>query len=387
MKILHTADWHVGRTIRGRSRADEHRAVLAEIVQIAHDQEVDLAIVAGDLFDSAAPSPESEEIVYAALLALADSGAQVIVVAGNHDNPWRLKAVQPLLDRAAQIHAAATLARPDQGGVIQVETRSGQSARVVLFPFLSQRQIVRASDLMGEDAKAHAESYDSRCRGLLEQLCGGFDESCVNLVVAHLMVQKAEPGGGERSVHSGLDYQIPAAAFPTRFVHYVALGHVHKAQSLNANIPIWYSGSPLHLDFGDTDRRKCVLLIEATLQTPATTRRVFLESGRRLRELKGSFAQLEQQAEGVGQEYLRVVLEGPPRVGLADEVRALLPNTVEVRLAESPQAGSVVDYGPPADRTPQELFAEFLQERGRQDERLSRLFEELLEEVYEAEAS
>ena len=97
VKILHTADWHVGKTLRGRSRADEHRGVLDEIVAITRDEAVDLVLVAGDQFDRAVPSPESEQIVYDALLRLARTGAHVVVIAGNHDNPRRLAAVKPLL--------------------------------------------------------------------------------------------------------------------------------------------------------------------------------------------------------------------------------------------------------------------------------------------------
>jgi exonuclease SbcD len=101
MRILHTADWHVGKTIRGLSRADEHRAVLDEIVGLATERSVDLVIVAGDLFDTASPTPEAEQIVYQALLGLRASGAQVVVIAGNHDNPNRLLAVAPLFDELA----------------------------------------------------------------------------------------------------------------------------------------------------------------------------------------------------------------------------------------------------------------------------------------------
>ena len=92
MKILHTSDWHVGRRIRGHDRSEEHRNVLAEMVGLADTNHVDLTVVAGDVFDTASPSPVSEEIVWRALLDLADI-APVLVVAGNHDSPNRLDAV------------------------------------------------------------------------------------------------------------------------------------------------------------------------------------------------------------------------------------------------------------------------------------------------------
>ena len=97
MRLLHTSDWHVGKTIRGRSRHDEHEAVLGEIVEITKDREVDVVLVAGDLFESAAPTPESEALVYKTLLRLSEHAQHVVVIAGNHDNPRRLGAVAPLL--------------------------------------------------------------------------------------------------------------------------------------------------------------------------------------------------------------------------------------------------------------------------------------------------
>ena len=90
VRVLHTSDWHVGKAIRGRSRAAEHQAVLAEIAGVAEREDVDLVIVAGDLFDTAAPTPEAERIVYRALLDLAAGGRPVVVVAGNHDSAARL---------------------------------------------------------------------------------------------------------------------------------------------------------------------------------------------------------------------------------------------------------------------------------------------------------
>ena len=127
VKFLHTGDWHVGKTMRGRSRADEHRAVLDEIAALAAAEQVDAVLVAGDLFDTAAPTAESEQIVYGALLALARSGAHVVVVSGNHDNERRLQAVAPLLE-LGRVTMAASFRRPDEGGVVEVSSRDGRRA-------------------------------------------------------------------------------------------------------------------------------------------------------------------------------------------------------------------------------------------------------------------
>src|SRR5918995_5472832 len=115
MRVLHTSDWHVGKALRGRSRAAEHEAVLAEIAGVAGRESVDLVIVAGDLFDTATPTAEAERIVYQALLDLADGGRPVLVVAGNHDSAQRLGAVAPLSE-ASRIHVASAVRPPHHGG-------------------------------------------------------------------------------------------------------------------------------------------------------------------------------------------------------------------------------------------------------------------------------
>src|ERR1700754_5310301 len=118
MRLLHTSDWHVGKTLKGRPRLDEHRAVLREIVQLARREQVDAVLIAGDLYDSAAPNAATQQLVVGALLALADTGARVIAIAGNHDHAATLDAYRPLA-----AHAGITLVgavRPaDRGGVIR----------------------------------------------------------------------------------------------------------------------------------------------------------------------------------------------------------------------------------------------------------------------------
>src|SRR5690606_20717472 len=139
VKILHTADWHVGRSIRGRSRHGEQEEVLAEIARTAAAEGVDLVLVAGDLFDTSSPPPAAERLVYRTLLQLAEV-APVVIVAGNHGQPRRLEAVAPLLE-LGRVIVGAVLSRPDEGGVV----RPIEGVRVAMIPFLSQRGIVTAS--------------------------------------------------------------------------------------------------------------------------------------------------------------------------------------------------------------------------------------------------
>jgi exonuclease SbcD len=384
VRILHTSDWHVGRTIRGRSRAGEHEAVLAEITRIAEAESVDLVLVAGDQFDMSAPSPEAERITYQALLDLAATGAQVVVVAGNHDHRHRLAAVAPLL-AARGIHAGAVPQAADQGGVLRLRTRNGEDARIAVVPFLSQRYIIRAEELMGLGAGEHAQCYDDRARGLIAHLCGAFTSDTVNLLVAHLMVAGGMLGGGEREAHTIFDYCVSAAAFPAN-AHYVALGHLHRAQRIPAACPVHYSGSPLQLDFAEASDDKFVLIVDAQPGVPAEVRPVRLTEGLRLRTIEGTLEELEQHAGAGGQdppqEHLRVIVRGQARAGLADEVRAMLPDAVEIKI-HTPQRDEDPGERPQRlGRSPHELFAEYLTEQGADDERVRGLFAELLDEAY-----
>lgn len=379
MRFLHTADWHVGKTLRGRSRADEHRAVLKEIATIADDQGVDAVLVAGDLFETAAPSPESEEIVYQALLALSKN-RPVVVVAGNHDNPRRFQAVRPLLG-LANVHALATVARPDEGGVLRLDV-SGGKANIVLLPFVSQRGIVGVDALMNEDADQHAAEYADRMARVLQTLCANAPGDAMNLVLAHAMVHGGTMGGGERSAHTVFAYSVPTGAFPSDF-HYVALGHLHRRQQLAGTCPIYYSGSPLQLDFGETEHTKGINLIEAVADQPADVKFVPLSSGKSLRKVKGTLAELTQAASSLGDDHLLVEVNEPQRPGLADQVRSLLPNAVEVRLAQTTAtAGAVPDE---RQGRPQDLFRRYLKEQGQRNKQMEALFDKLLDEVLVAD--
>lgn len=388
MKLLHTADWHVGKTVRGQSRADEHIAVLAEIAGIADDEAADVVLVVGDVFDVAAPAPESERIVYQALLDLSAKGERpVVVVSGNHDNPRRLGAVTPVFD-LANVHVQTAVRPPDDGGVLELTTAGGESLRLALLPFLSQRHVVRAADLMALDATETGGHYAARLAQIIDILTSGFAPDAVNIVLAHLMVSGGVLGGGERSAHTIFDYWVTANAFPAS-AHYVALGHLHRPQRLDAPCPVWYCGSPLAMDFGEGEDRKAVLLIEAEVGVPAAVREVPLTAGRRFRTVKGSLADLAAVASDdpgrAEHDYVRVVVLEKARVGLADEVRELFPGAVDIKIdsgGPEPKGTAPVDR---PGQSPHDLFGAYLDENGVDDARLLALFDDLLERALEAD--
>lgn len=376
MKLLHTSDWHVGKQIRGNGRADEHRSVLFEIGEIAEREEVDLVLVAGDLFDTSSPSPESEAIVFEVLLRFARTGAEVVVIGGNHDNARRLRALAPVF-RGCGVHVLGEPARPDQGGVRSFTARDGTGVNLALLPFVSQRAIVRSEHLMSAEAFQNAQRYSQRLAAIVDTLCAGYAADTVNILMAHAFVTGGAAGGGERAAHLVEEYAVAAPTFPTAAA-YVALGHLHKAQAIAGATAIHYCGSPLQLDFGEVNDRKQINIVELSPGIPAKVKPVELEGGRRLSSYRGTVDQLRSSVTD-DDSWLRLIVQESHRAGLGDEVRAMFgERVVEVRI-ESPSSSVVQDAANRRGRTPHELLDEYMAAHGADDPRVRKLFAQLLE--------
>jgi exonuclease SbcD len=382
MKFLHTSDWHIGKTLKGRDRLDEQRAVLAEIAQIAEENRVDAVLVAGDVYESWAPSAPAQYLVVQTLLRLRQAGAEVIVIAGNHDHGPTFEAYRPLMD-VAGITVVGMVRPPDKGGVVRFRAHSGgEDVQVTVLPFLTQRYAVRAAEIVTQTPSENVRAYDEMVRRVVAALTAGFRGDTVNLLMAHLTCIGGTFGGGERPAQSIFEYSVPATIFPVS-AHYVALGHLHRRQVLPAHAPVHYSGSPLAVDFGEQDNTNVVCLAEAAPGIPARVTDIRITSGRRLRTVRGTLAELESLAASFGEDYLRAWLREPVRAGLRDDTVAVLPNALEVRIDPefaAPARERAADPGRAA-RTPGQLFAEYCESRQVTDERVAALFGELHDEA------
>ncbi len=381
MKLLHTSDWHVGKTLKGINRLEEQREVLKQIVDVARAEQVDAVLLAGDLYDTAVPSAEAQQLVVKTLLALAKTGAEVIAIAGNHDHASTFDAYRPLM-RAAGITLVGTARRADRGGVVRFTARStGEQANVAVLPFISQRYAVRAAQIVAGTPAENAGTYEAMVREVLAGLTAAFTGDAVNVVMAHLTVTNAVLGGGERAAQSIHDYHVPANAFPAS-AHYVALGHFHRRQALPAATRVEYCGSPFAVDFGEQDNTHVVCIVEASPSTPANVRDVPITAGRRLRTVSGTAEQLIARAEEFGQDYLRVYVREPASAGVRERIVDALPNALEVRI--DPEFAVQVNTERPAarpDRTPAELFADFCSHAGVDDPRVTALFGQLHDDL------
>jgi DNA repair protein SbcD/Mre11 len=375
MKILHTSDWHVGKVLKGRSRLEEQIAALAGVVAIAREERPDLIIVAGDLYDTAQPSPEATRVVTRALTALRNTGSDVVAIGGNHDNGAALDALRPWAD-AAGVTLRGRVSDRREEHVIQGRTKAGEAWRCVALPFLSQRYAIRALEMFElTEAQAQATYADHLSR-LLASLCESFDEHAINLITTHLTVVGGLMGGGEREAHTILSYAVPAYIFPAN-THYVALGHLHRPQTLPGRCPVRYSGSPIAIDFGEEENKPSVSIVEVSADTAAQVREVPVPVAVPLRTVRGTLEELSQLE--VGEAWLRVYVAEPPRAGLREQVQEMFPRALEIRVDSAAPADKV--RASRVGKSASELFADYLAHKGSDDKQTQALFDRLYEEV------
>lgn len=381
MRFIHTADWHIGKTLRGRSRMDEFAAALDEIAKVAIDAKADAVLVGGDVFDSQTSAPEAEKLVYDFLARLLPERIACVLIAGNHDNPRKLSALANLLDNLG-IFIRGEPAGPSAGGVVTVPSRDGyETAQVAVLPFVSERRIVDACQLMNPEYEWY-EAYSERVAQMLRVLARAFAADTVNVILAHLLISGARAGTGERPLHLGEVYAVNAQQLPDN-AQYIGLGHLHRPQEILAPSKTCFAGSLIELDFGEREQDKRVVLIEAKPGRPAQIESVSLSAGRKLRDVTGTLSELEALAAQVGSDFLRVrVRVDAPTPGIADRVREVLPNALDVQLDYERQE-------PTRDATrlgrldAAELFAEFYEHRkgAKPSEELVGLFRSVYEEA------
>jgi exonuclease SbcD len=381
VKILHTSDWHIGKVLKGQSRLDEQLAVLAEIVSIAEAEKPDLVIVAGDLYETAAPTAETKKVVVRALTALRRHSDSVVAIAGNHDHGAEIDALRPWADGAGITLRGAVAKAADH--LISGVTGAGEPWRLAALPFVSQRYAVRASEMFELSSAEASATYADHVARLYAALTSSFDDGTetINLATAHLTVVGGKLGGGERDAHTIEAYAVPSMVFGSS-IHYVALGHLHRRQQVAGPCPIHYCGSPFAVDFGEEENSPSVSIVETSATTAAKVRPVPITSAVPLRTLRGSLPELAA-ARVDPAAWLRVYVREKPRAGLKEEVQALLPRALEVRI--DPQVLPELDPGAPrtarAGRSPGELFGEYLAAKGVGDDAVGALFNRIHDDV------
>jgi DNA repair protein SbcD/Mre11 len=390
MKFLHTSDWHVGRTIRNRSRIDEHRAVFAEIIDIAKQEQVDAVLVTGDIFHERRPALEAQELVAETLAELARARIPSVLIPGNHDDPSLLRALKPL-GTLVQAHIVPDVVADLSSLIVPIPARAGgEKALIGCLPYLHPHMVLSTAESMGMPEEARLSTYQGKVQDFFRALADGIrqrDQGAVSIVLAHLHLLECEFGGGEwRSsvlpINTGF---LPA------HVQYVALGHLHKPQLVEkAKSQTRYAGSILQMDFGERDQKKSVCLISASPGKPAKINEISLNKGKWLLRRSGTAEAILAQAQDFIDAWVEVVLSlDTTSLALVDKIRGL-PEVISLRFAEPAETATSngdEDHANRVDRPAAELFREYYKSKRKIDPepQLMELFARLYQEASTAQ--
>jgi len=296
MKILHTADWHLGKRLDRFSRLEEQVLVLNEIVEIADEQNVDLILIAGDLFDNFNPSVEATELFYKTLKRLSLNGKRpVIAISGNHDSPNLIDAPDPLARECGIIligHPKANIApfelehfkiSNSTHGFIELQLKDKNfPIRILHTPYANE---VRLKEYFGENKEEELNKVLAENWAVIaNEFC---DENGINLLMAHLYINKKgapilEEPEGEKPIKIGNADLIYSDIIPSQ-IQYTALGHLHGFQNIGTpEKPIVYSSSPLCYSFSEAGQTKYVSIIEAEPNKEVSFEKLALKNGKKL---------------------------------------------------------------------------------------------------------
>lgn len=268
MRVLHTADWHLGQHfLTGQERLTEQRAFLAWLLRAVQAHGVDALVVAGDVFDTTTPSHAAQELYYNFLVQMQGTDCRdVVVVGGNHDSPTLLNASRQLLQQL-RVHVVGGVPADPAEQVVALAATGGRPALVVCaVPFLRDRDLRLA--VAGETPderqvrirQSIADHYASLAGSAA--VLGRREQDVPVLATGHLYAAGGEAReGAERDVHIGGLGLVGAEHFPAAF-DYVALGHLHRPQVVGGRAHIRYAGSPVPLSFTEADDRQQVLLLD-----------------------------------------------------------------------------------------------------------------------------
>ena len=357
MKILHTSDWHLGRTLH-KVDLHEHQAVFLDwLVDLVEAEQVDVVVIPGDVYDRAVPAVSSVTLLDRALARLADTGATVVLTSGNHDSPERLGFGRSLM--RGGIHLLTDV--PGIEHPVTVEDEHGE----VLFFGLPYLEPDRArTELVAAGEEPLARSHEAVTRAALDRVRerAADHPGARTVVLAHTFVSGGEASDSERDLTVGGVDSVPAGVLGG--IDYLALGHLHGCQDLTRSVgaPAWYSGSPLAFSFSERHHRKSVLLVELGAPgTAAQVRRIETPVPRRLTELRGTLEEILARRDEHAGDWLKVVVTDPARPAhLQEQLREAYPHLL---LTEYAPEGREAREGTPVvrrEQNPLEVMDEFL---------------------------
>jgi DNA repair protein SbcD/Mre11 len=297
LRVLHTSDWHLGQKLTNLSREPEQELALDWLLETIIDQSVDALIVSGDVFDTYHPSVSAETLYYRFLARLYSTPCRhVVIIGGNHDSPARLNAPKPLLN-ALNMHIVGQISDDIDKEIIVLKDASGQAELVIAaVPFLREQHLAFTETGL---------QIDERRKGIRTAIQGHFAQvaeaaksrgatNCPHICMAHLCIGGQEVTEEQSRIYLGDTQTLSSTDFDPIF-DYVALGHIHRAQKMNATGTIRYCGSMIPLSFSELEQKKLVYLIDFEESKVAKISEIAVPIYRRLVRIKSSIEEIGAQ--------------------------------------------------------------------------------------------
>lgn len=377
MRILHTADWHLGRTLHGASLQTAHEAFADHLVELVEQEGIDAVLVAGDVYDRAIPPVESVELLGDTLCRLT-ARTRVVITSGNHDSAVRLGfGASMFRDRLAVRTRVAEVGAP----VVLPDAHGDAGLVVYPVPYLDPDA---SRQQLGGVERTHAAVVGAAVERIATDRAR-FDPAVPVVVLAHAFVGRGATSDSERDIRVGGVDAVPSALFRSADPAYVALGHLHRAQRTGdpEHDPlIRYSGSPLAFSFSEADHVKSSVIVDVDGLVPAV-RTVPAPVPRRLVRARGTLAELESSAWDADRDaWAEVTVTDPVRTAdMMARARACFPYLLTFAHQPADRAGA----GPArvtATVDPMEVLHDFVADAGGRDATTEE--ELVLRDAYEA---
>lgn len=321
MRLLHTSDWHLGRKLYDRPRIEEHQQFLDWLLQLIEAKQIDVLLLAGDVFDSSIPPARVVDMFYHFLFRLyKETTATAVIIAGNHDSAMRLAAAREFL-KIARIHLIGSMPSEAAQYVIPI-TKNGEEIAVVALPYLPEGEIL--SHVSFEKQIDSTRRYREAIKMLYQKSLQAIPQEIPKIIMGHFFLAGGQMSDSERTIQVGGSLPLTSEDLPSE-VNYIALGHLHRPQRFQQNgCPIIYSGSPIPLTFKEAEHAKKLYMIDVKSNKQIEIDEIVVPIFRPLVRVTGTFSQIIAMAETEQWEgkLIEVIIDiDMPQIGLSDQIR------------------------------------------------------------------
>jgi len=372
-RILHTADWHLGKQLMDQERHADHQRFLECFLSTVAEQSIDAVIISGDVFDGVNPPAKSEELYYTTLAALHGIGVAAVIVSGNHDSPTMLRSASTIIGKLGH-HIITDVPETGTPHIVLLPNADAPSVAIAAIPYRREGDLRKVE--LNEALDDVRERVRTGWRDLYTAAANAVASVAPNIpaiATGHLTVTGGETNKDtEREIRIGGVGDVDLSAFPDRFA-YVALGHLHRPQSFPKGAEngghIRYSGSPIALGFSEGNHQKAFQIIDVEPAGTLITHTLPISGNRRLIQLRGTIQDLETQIETLAQPtddelqpWVELVLTSDETFQSADSLSASLKKLVTAK-GYAPVGGVQRDLPDGAvttgsERTTDELLSE-----------------------------